>query len=70
MHEFINHELEFVLNNIYIYIEEGIIGLFDERDDAVNHERIEGANNVQIGDDVVGRVGFKDVESALVALEK
>jgi hypothetical protein len=62
--------LTFILNNSYIHIEEGIIGLLDERDDVVDNEPIEGANNVQIGDDVVGRVGFRDVESALVTLGK
>ena len=61
-HEFINYELEFYLNNPYILIQEEILSMLDERDDA--------ANNVHIGDVVVDRVGFKDVESALVTLKE
>ena len=33
-HEFINYELEFDINNPYIPIEEELIGMLDERDDA------------------------------------
>ena len=40
--------------------------MLDERDDAIDNEHVEEAVNVQIGDVVVDRVGFKDVESALV----
>jgi hypothetical protein len=61
-HEFINYELEFDPNNPYTPIEEKIIGMLDERDDAADNELIEEANNVQIGNVVVDRVGFKDVE--------
>jgi hypothetical protein len=67
-HEFINEELEFDLNNPYIPIEEEIIHTLDKRDDAVDNEPIEEVDNVQIGDMVVDRVGFKDVESALMTL--
>jgi len=55
--------MEFELNNPYILIEQEIIGMLDERDDAVNN-LIEEADNAQIGDVVVDIVGFKDVGSA------
>ena len=48
MHKFINHGLEFVLNSPYILIDEKIIGLLNERDDVVDNEPIEEANNVHI----------------------
>jgi hypothetical protein len=44
--------------------------MLDERDDATNNEPIERVDKVQIGDMVVDRVGFKDVESALATLTK
>ena len=65
-HEFIDYELEFDLSNPYMPIEEKIIGMLDERDDAIDNEHVEEVDNVQIGDVMVDRVGFKDVESALV----
>ena len=43
--------------------------MLDERH-AVDNEPIEEADNVQIGDVVVDKVGFKDVEIALVMFEK
>jgi hypothetical protein len=55
--------MEFELNNPYILIEQEIIGMLDERDDAVNN-LIEEADNARIGDVVVDIVGFKDVGSA------
>ena len=55
--------MEFELNNPYIPIEQEIIGMLDERDDAANN-LIEEVDNERIGDVVVDRVGFKDVESA------
>ena len=65
-HEFINYELEFVLNNPYTPIEEEITCMLDERDDATDNEPIEEVGNVQIGDVVVDKVAFKDARSALV----
>ena len=65
-HEFINYVLDFDLNNLYIPIEEEIISMLNERDNATNNEPIEEVDNVQIGDVVVDRVGFKDAKSALV----
>ena len=44
--------------------------MLDERDDATNNKPIERVDKVQIGDMVVDKVGFKDVESALVTLKK
>ena len=67
-HEFTSDELELDLNNPYIPIEEEIISMLNERDDAVDNEPIEGVDNVQIGDVVVDRIRFKDVESALMTL--
>ena len=46
-----------------------IIGMIDERDDTTNNVPIEEVDNVHIGDMVVDRVGFKDVESTLVTLK-
>jgi hypothetical protein len=40
------------------------------RDDVANNELIEEADNVQVGDVVVDRLGSKDVESALVTLKR
>ena len=40
-HEFNDYELEIHLNNPYIPIEEEIIDMHDERDDAANNEPIE-----------------------------
>lgn len=51
-------------------MEEGIIGMLDEIDDAANNEPIEEVDNVQLGDMVVDRVGFKDVEIALLTLKQ
>lgn len=48
----------------YKPIEEGIVGMLDERDNAIDNEPIEEAGSVQIGDVLVGRVTVKDVESA------
>ena len=61
-HEFVNYELEFDLNNPYIPIEEEIIGMLDEINDAIDNEHVEEVDHVQIDD--VNRVGFKDVECA------
>ena len=70
-HEFVNNELEFDLNSVYIAIAEEIISMLDERDEAVaDNEPIEEVDNVQIGDIVIDRVGCKDVESALVTLKQ
>ena len=43
--------------------------MLDERDNSTDNEPIEEVDNVQIGDVVVDRVGFKDVESAFVILK-
>ena len=52
-------------------MEEESTCLLDEIDDAPDNEHIEEVDNVQkCGGVVVGRVGFKDVESALVTLKK
>ena len=56
-HEFINYELEFDLNNPYIPPKEEFISMFVGRGDA--------ADNVQISDVMVDRVGFKYVETNL-----
>jgi spore maturation protein SpmA len=37
-----------------------------KKDDATHNEPIEEAHNVQIGNVVVNKVGFKDVQSAIV----
>ena len=63
---FINYKLECDLSNLYIPFEGDIKGLFDERDDAIDNEYMEEVNNVQIGDVLVDRLGFKVAESALV----
>lgn len=68
--EFINNELDSYLNNLYIPIEVGIIGMLDEIDNAADNGPIEEASNVQIGDVLVDRVGFKDAESELVILKQ
>ena len=44
-------------------------GILDERGDAIDNELIKEVDNVRIGD-VVDRVRFKDVESALETLEQ
>ena len=67
--EFINYKLEFDLNNPYTPNEKDIIGRFDGGGDAIDNEPIEEVDNVQSSDVVVNRVGFKDVESALVTLK-
>ena len=41
-----------------------------KRDDAIDNEPTEEVDNVQIGDVVVDRVGFKDIESPLVTLKQ
>ena len=58
------------MNNPYIPIEEEIISTLDERDNAPDNEPIEEVDNMQIGDVVVDRVGFHDVESALLTLKQ
>ena len=68
-HEFINYEVEFTLNNLYIPIEKEIISMLDARDDATDNKPIEEVGNVQIND-VVDRVGFKDAKSVLVHLKQ
>ena len=65
-HEIVNYELDFDLNNSYKPIEEEVIDMLDERDDVVDNALVEEVDNVQIDDAVVDRVGFKDVEGALV----
>ena len=40
-----------------------------KKDDATHNEPIEEAHNVQIGDVVVNKVGFEDVQSAIVTLK-
>ena len=66
---FIDYKLECDLNNPCILFEAKIIGLLDERHDVVDNEPIrEVTVNVQIGDVVVDRVGFKVAGSALVTL--
>jgi hypothetical protein len=69
-HEFINHDLEFALSNLYIPIEEKIICMLDEMGDGIDNEPIEEVDSVQIGGEVVDKVGFKDIEIALVALKQ
>src|ERR1700738_5238259 len=44
--------------------------MLDERHDAADNEPIEEVDNVQIGDVVVDRVGFKDAKKALVTLRQ
>jgi hypothetical protein len=50
--------IKFDLNNPYILIKEKIKRMIDERDDAIDNEPLDEANNVQIGDVVIDRVGF------------
>ena len=40
-----------------------------KKDDATHNEPIEEAHNVQIGDVVVNKVGFEDVQSAIMTLK-
>jgi hypothetical protein len=68
-YEFINYEMEIDLNNPYVLFEERVIGMLDERDDAIDNDPIEEVDNMQIGNMMVDKVGFKDVESALVTLD-
>ena len=49
-HEFISYEVEFDINNPYVPVEEEIIGMLDERDDATNNIPLEEVVNVQIDD--------------------
>ena len=58
-HDFINYELEFDLINHYIPIEEEILDMLDESDDAANNDSIEEASTMQIGDAVVDKVGSR-----------
>lgn len=59
-HEFIHYELEFnYLNTPYMLIEEEITNILNERDDAADNQPIEEADNMQIGDVVVVRGGFR-----------
>jgi hypothetical protein len=60
IHESINYEVEFCMNNPCIPTEKEITSMLDERNDAVHHVPIEEVDNVQIDDVVVDRVGFKD----------
>lgn len=69
-HEFIRYKLEFHLNNPYIPIEEEILSIFNKRDNTIDNAPIEKAHNVKIGDVLVNRVEFKDVESTLVTLKQ
>ena len=59
-------ELEFNLNNVYIPIEDEIIGMLDERDDAVDNKPIEEVHIVWISNVMVYRIRFKDVEIAIL----
>ena len=69
-HEFITFELDFDLNNPYLPIEEEIIGILDDKYNAIDNELIEIVDNVQIDDVVVDRVRVKDVESTLMTLKQ
>ena len=44
--------------------------MLDQKDYATHNEPIEDNDNVQLGDLVVDKVGFKDVESAFVTLKQ
>ena len=44
--------------------------MLDDRDDEIDNEPIEETHSVQIGDVVVDRVGFKDIDCALVTLTR
>ena len=56
---------EFDLNNPYTPTQKEILGmLVDGGGDAANNEPIKEVDNVQISDVVIGKEGFKDVESA------
>lgn len=46
VHKFINYELEFHLNNLYISIKEEIMSMLDERNDTFDNKSIKEANNV------------------------
>ena len=43
--------------------------MLDERNDVVENETIDEDDNVQIGDVVVDRLGFKDAKGALTTLK-
>lgn len=57
-------------SNPYILIEEAIIGILDEKGDGADNKPIEEVDNVQIGDVVVNRVGFKDAKIALMTTKE
>jgi hypothetical protein len=44
--------------------------MLDEGSGAVDNEPIKEVDNVQISDMLIDKIGFKDVESALVTLEQ
>ena len=44
--------------------------MLDQKDYATHNEPIEDNDTVQLGDLVVDKVGFKDVESAFVTLKQ
>ena len=67
IHEFINYALDCDVNNPYVTMEDIVIGMFDEGDDATNNKPFEEPDNVQIGDVVVE---FMDIGSAIVTLKK
>ena len=68
-HEIIDKALELWSKQSPRAIEEEIVGILDERDDATDNEPMQEVDNVQIGDVLVDIVGFKDAKSAILTLE-
>lgn len=64
-HEIIDKALELWSKQSPRAIEEEIVGILDERDDATDNEPMQEVDNVQIGDVLVNKVGFKDAKSAV-----
>ena len=44
--------------------------MLDERNDAIDNEPIEEIDNMQVGDVVVDKVGFKDAKNTFVTLKQ
>jgi hypothetical protein len=61
VYEFINYELDFDMDNPHIHVEEEILGILDEIDDATGNEPIKETNDVQIDDVLIDKACFKDV---------
>lgn len=66
LHEFINYVLELDLNNPYIPIEEGVISMLYERDDATDNSLVEDIRrelNSRRGYFVMQKIGWEKTSS-------